>query len=92
MLTRQQAIDRIKSQGGKIFSVRFIKRTTGEERKMVCRLGVKSHLKGGTLAYNPSEKALLTVFDVQKQDYRSINLDQLLEVAAGGEIETVTGE
>jgi hypothetical protein len=90
MLTRQQAIDRINAQGGKIFSVRFIKRTTGEERKMVCRLGVKSHLKGGELAYNPAEKALLTVFDVQKQDYRSINLDQLLEVSAGGEVDAVS--
>jgi|SRR6516164_9462335 hypothetical protein len=31
---------------GYTFHVHFIKRTTGEERKMVCRLGVKKGVKG----------------------------------------------
>lgn len=52
--------------GGTIFSVDYIKRTTGEPRTMVCRLGVKSHLRGGELPYDPVEKGLLPVYDVQE--------------------------
>ena len=38
----------------KIFSVEFTKKD-GTLRKMVCRLGVKKHLKGGELGYDPIE-------------------------------------
>lgn len=67
-------------EGGKIMTVKFVKRTTGEVRVMNCRLGVKVHLKGGVQAYDPKTKNLLTVFDMQKGAYRNINLDQVLEV------------
>jgi hypothetical protein len=71
---------------GHIFSVEFIKRTTGEKRLMVCRLGVKSHLKGGTKKFDDTEKKLLTVFDVQKNAYRSIPLDQIIRVKISGRV------
>jgi hypothetical protein len=71
---------------GKIFSVEFIKRTTGERRHMVARLGVKSHLKGGTKSFDDREKNLLTVFDVQKNGYRSIPLDAIIRVKIGGRV------
>jgi len=71
---------------GRIFSVEFYKRTTGERRHMVCRLGVKSHLKGGTKSFDDNEKKLLTVFDVQKNGYRSIPLDAILRVKIGGRV------
>lgn len=70
---------------GHIFSVEFIKRTTGELRHMVCRIGVKSHLKGGTKKFSDTEKQLLTVFDVQKNAYRSIPLDQIIRVKVNGQ-------
>jgi hypothetical protein len=70
---------------GRIFSVEFIKRTTGEKRLMVCRLGVKSHLKGGTKKFDDKEKNLLTVFDVQKKGYRSIPLENIISVKIHGE-------
>lgn len=67
-----------------IFSVVFIKRTTGEIRKMVCRRGVRSHLRGGELPYNARSYSLLPVFDMQKNEYRCINCEDLLEVKYAG--------
>ena len=58
-----------------VFTVSFIKRSTGELRVMNCRFGVKKHLQGGELAYNPKEKNLLMVFDMQAKGYRSISLE-----------------
>jgi hypothetical protein len=65
--------------GGKIFSALFVKKN-GEMRKMRARLGVKSHLKGGELSYNPSERNNLIVFDLDKSAYRTIKFDNLLEI------------
>lgn len=69
---------------GRIFEVTFIKRTTGERRSMVCRLGVKSHLKGGKKAYDARKHDLLTVFDMQAREYRSIALDSVLSARVNG--------
>jgi hypothetical protein len=65
--------------GGKIFSAVFVKKN-GEVRRMIARLGVKSHLKGGELTYNPSERNNLIVFDLEKREYRTIKFDNLLEI------------
>lgn len=72
--------------GNTIFSVGFVKRTTGEFRQMTCRLGVTSHLQGGDRAYDPSEKGLLPVYDVAKQGYRSIPLENVLWIKAKGKL------
>jgi hypothetical protein len=72
-------------QDGQIFSVEFIKRTTGELRRMVCRLGVKKHLKGGTAAYDAKEHNLLTVFDMEKNGYRSIPVEAVLSLTVHGQ-------
>lgn len=68
----------------KIFSIKFRKRTDGSIREMNCMLGVTKHLKGGTKAFDDSDKNIITVFDLQKSAYRSINCDSILEVKAGG--------
>ena len=60
-----------------IFYVEFIKRTTGEFRRMTCRKGVRKYLKGGVKAYKDSEHNLMTVFDMDKVGYRSINLNEV---------------
>ena len=70
---------------GKIFSVEFIKRTTGELRRMTCRIGVKKHLKGGEKAYSAAQKRLLTVFDMDAKGYRSIPLEGIQSVSVGGQ-------
>lgn len=92
-LTLKEACDKIRSTAtdGRIFYVRFRKRTpdpeTGkrEVREMTCRLGVKSHLKGGERAYDFEEKGLIPVFDMGKQDYRVIATEGLLELRMNGE-------
>lgn len=79
----------VSSLNGKIFSVKFIKRTTGEEREMVCRTGVKKDLKGGELAFDPIAKNLLMVYDMQKKGYRSIPIENILEIKIRGELHEV---
>lgn len=65
--------------GGKIFSAKFVKQN-GEIRVIKARLGVKSHLKGGELAYDASSHNNLIVFDLEKSAYRTIKFDNLLEI------------
>jgi hypothetical protein len=75
--------------GSQIFSVKFIKKD-GTLREMVCRLGVKKHLKGGELAYDAKSMGYLPVFDMQKEDYRMINTNTIVEIKINGIIYKVT--
>lgn len=68
---------------GKIFSVTFVKKN-GEERTMRARMGVKSHLKGGSLTYDPTTKNNLIVFSMDDNGYRTINVDSILRLKANG--------
>ena len=70
---------------GSIFSVEFIKRTDGGLRKMVCRLGVKKYLKGGSKAYDTRKHNLLTVFDMENKGYRSIPVEAIRQLTVGGQ-------
>ena len=70
----------IQKANGKFFSVIFEKKD-GTLRKMVCRTGVKKHLKGGELKHNPAELGHLVVFDVQKKEYRTLNLNTVKEIS-----------
>ena len=69
--------------GSKIFSVIFQKKD-GTIREMVCRLGVTKHLKGRELKYSPEDFNYLTVFDMQKQEYRTINVSTLRQIKFEG--------
>ena len=62
--------------GSKIFNVKFLKKN-GELRSMTCRLEVKKHLKGGVKKYDTDSLNYLTVFDMQKKAYRTVNLNTL---------------
>ena len=64
---------------GKIFTAEFIKKDN-TRRVINCRTNVKKYLKGGTLNFNPTAKNLLPVFDLQKKQYRFINLSTLISV------------
>jgi hypothetical protein len=70
---------------GKIFRVEFIKRTTGELRTMVCRIGVSKGITGKGLAFDPDAKGLQTVWDMQKEAYRMINLDTVVSIRLAGQ-------
>jgi hypothetical protein len=78
--------DELNLNDGRIFGVYFVKRTTGEVRHMVCRTGVTKHLKGGNKAYDAASKLLLTVYDVQKEGYRSIPLDAVIQIEHHGTV------
>lgn len=61
---------------GTFFTAINVKKN-GEMRKYICRLGVKSHLNGGELPYDPDDKNILTVWDSVKKEYRAINVGTL---------------
>lgn len=67
----------------KFFKATFVK-SNGETRKMLARLGVKKHLKGGELKYNPKDYDNMVVYDMQKKGYRTINLKTLKQIKVNG--------
>jgi hypothetical protein len=90
-MTREKAIEFIQSTNGKFFTCEFTKRTTGELRTMLCRTGVKSGLKGGTLKFDPKEKDLIVVWDRQKKLYRMIPVDGLRRIKVRGKWSKING-
>lgn len=75
---------RIMELKGLIFSVEFVKRDN-TVRKMVCRTGVKKDLKGEGLKFDPIQKNLVSVWDMQAQGYRFIPVDRILSIKLRGE-------
>tara|TARA_R110000851_G_scaffold270182_1_gene422858 strand:- start:666 stop:917 length:252 start_codon:yes stop_codon:yes gene_type:complete len=68
--------------GSKIFSAEFTKKD-GSTRKMLCKLGVKKHLKGGVKKYDSEALNYLTVYSLDSQGYRAINLNTLKSIKCG---------
>ena len=68
--------------GNKIFSATFTKKD-GTERKMLCKLGVKKHLKGGIKKYDTESLNYLTVYSLDSRGYRTINLNTLKSIKCG---------
>jgi hypothetical protein len=68
--------------GNKIFSATFTKKD-GTERKMLCKLGVKKHLKGGVKKYDTESLNYLTVYSLDSRGYRTINLNTLKSIKCG---------
>ena len=64
MISQSQAADMIRTSKGKIFSVTFIKRSTGSKRRMVGRTGVTQGVTGTGKAFNAADHDLLTVFEL----------------------------
>lgn len=71
-----------------MFEVVFIKRTNGEVRHMNAMVGVKKHLAGGELKFNPFDRGLIPVYDVKVKEegkgYRFINVDDLISITIDG--------
>ncbi len=67
------------------FTCHFTKRTTGEERTMVCRLRANdSKYNGKGMRYDPLARGLLPVFDLAKDDWRMINLETITKLWING--------
>lgn len=69
------------STNGKIFSVHFIKKD-GSLREMVCRNEVVKGTSGG-VAGHAHKPELYTVYDVQAQGFRCVNLTTVKKIKCG---------
>ena len=85
-VTASAAVKAIFGTDGHFFSVDFVKRSTGELRTLRGRQGVTKYLKGGDAPYSFSEKKLISVFDIDKMDYRSIPIEGIRQVRVNGEV------
>jgi hypothetical protein len=90
-MNRKHVVSAIKKTEGRIFTVKFIKRSTGEERVMKCRYGVARDLKGVGPAYSAEEHKLITVYDIEKEGYRAIPIESISYVKIDGVEHTVKG-
>ncbi len=84
MKTIKETLAEIQKAENTIFSVEFIKKD-GTVRTMVARLHVKKGVKGTGMAYNPIEKGLIPVWDMQKNGFRMINLKTVTKLQIKGE-------
>lgn len=65
---------------GRIFSITFVKRD-GSIRNMNCRLGVTRYLKG---TGSTVRTGVVTVYDLQKKQYRSVRPETVLRIKVRG--------
>jgi|TARA_R110000824_G_scaffold175296_1_gene353658 hypothetical protein len=84
-IDKNTAIKMLKDSKGKIFGVKFIKRSTGDIRTMSARLGVSKGVKGIGLQYDPESRQLMPVYDMHKQEYRMINLETMYTINIKGQ-------
>ena len=87
-ISKRDALGKIRASKGRIFTATII-RTNGERREMNCRLGVTKYVTGEGLKFDPAKKNLVTVFDMQKNAYRMINIDGLEALKIEGEEFTI---
>ena len=73
------------SNSGRIVSVIFVKRTTGEMRHMLCRRGVKKSIKNVGMSYRPDDKGLFQVWDIKAHGYRMIAIEGIVEIKGRGQ-------
>ena len=69
------------TENKRIFTVTFVKED-GTIRKMNAMRGVRKGVKGVGLKFNPSDKNLLSVYDMQKKGFRFVNLDDVISFTA----------
>jgi len=79
MYINQQIVEQTLPKDGRIFSAVFEK-TDGTKRKIVARLGVRRYVNGVGLRYNPIERAMIVVFDMQLKQYRLMNISKISQL------------
>ena len=94
-LSRGVVTNILKAQRGKLFSVTFTARGTGEERTIVGRMGVRKDVNGHGMRYNPADHNAITIWDngnvpnakgVKSEGHKTVRLDTINEVRAGNAI------
>ena len=79
IISRTKLNDFLNQTNGRIFPATFQKKD-GSFRDMNCRKGVHQFLKGGVNHAVKPSNGLVVVFDMQKHEYRSLNLDTVSQV------------
>ena len=80
---KEQALQAIKKANGRIFFAEFVKKN-GDVRRMTARLGVSKGVKGVGRSFDPASKGLLGVYDMDKNQFRMINVNTLRKVSVDG--------
>ena len=76
------AFELIRFFANQIIVVYFVKRTTGEMRRMVCTWD-PSYL-ANDLRFDPTKKNLLQVWDTEMQAWRFISMDAVKKITVAG--------
>lgn len=94
-LSRGVVTNILKAQNGKLFSVTFTARGTGEERTIVGRTGVRKDVNGHGMRYSPADRNAITIWDngnvpnakgEKSEGHKTVRLDTISEVRAGNAI------
>ncbi len=94
-ISRIEAVKKILDvkEEGIFFAVHFTKRSTGELRIMTCRGGVHKYTNGKGLAFEPSDKGLIGVWEANNKEgakeaaaYRFISVEGIKELHTGGKV------
>jgi len=86
MNKRNEILEFIKRLNGRFFTVEFIKKDN-TIRKMNCRTGVKKYLSSNGKKVKltpPKENGILRVYEPNKAQYRSINIDTVKRISFNG--------
>ena len=84
-IKKNEVSEFLKETRGRFFTVRFIKRTTGELRVMNCRTGVRQGVTGEGLKFDPEKRGLLVVWDAKIGQHRMVSLDGVQSITFRGD-------
>ena len=82
-INKETAKQHIYKTNGKFFSAVFIKKN-GDKRFIHCMTKSKKGVKGVGLKYNPDAVNNVIVKDLKIHQFRTINVDTLIELNTGG--------
>lgn len=71
------------TKNGRIFFIEFIKKD-GSKRVMTARRSVRKGVNGKGMSYSPLGRGLLTVFDMDKAEFRQVNLLSIRRFSVNG--------
>ena len=80
-ISRSTLLNFIELTNGKFFRVTFVKKN-GEVRSLTGRIKARKYVTGAGLRYDPSDYGLMTVFDVQNDGWRMVNLNTVTELVS----------
>lgn len=84
-LNREQLKYMLTNNKGRIVTVVYRKKD-GSTRVINTRLGVKKNIKGVGLPYNPEDYGYIILWDLKKNNYRTVNLNTVDALKGGGKV------